>query len=148
MSYDKSQLFEKSFRATRDDTLRYQRELRNYIQKLVKENRPLKPEERDEFIDLVGKALLGCDIYFSSPLYPAISQYLWGQTVYSKISTTADFLRYMAYVENQPKGEYTLSFFWQLALEAVLNVSSRALEVATHISAELVPRAETKAQDW
>jgi hypothetical protein len=142
------QIREAAFRASRDDCLRYQQELRKYFENLIKENRPLKPEERNEYFDLIGKALLGCDIHFPSPLYPAISQYLWGQTVYSKIATTADFLRYMAYVENQPKEKYSLSFFWQLALEAVLNVSGRALETATHISAELIPREETKVHDW
>jgi hypothetical protein len=151
LTYDRSQLFEKSFRATRDDTLRYQRELRDYIGTLIKENRPLKPEERNEYFDLIGKALLGCDIYFESPVAPYNASYLWGQQEYSKIKNVADFLRFMAYVEEQPRDNekgYNLSYFWKLALESILIVSSKSLEVSTHISAELVPRAETKAQDW
>jgi hypothetical protein len=126
---------EVSFRATREDTLMHQRELRHLLESLIREDRPLRPEERDTYADLLGKALLGVDSELPCPVPPASLARHWRQDQYRKVRTAADFLRFLMYADGPGLGE-----MWREALEIVLCCSARALEVATRLSAEMLVR--------
>lgn len=133
---------ELTLRATREDTIRWLTELRNFLQKLAEENRPLKPEERENYFQLVSRALMGIDSTFPSPLPPLELKQIFGEERASKIKTCDTFLRYLA-LTNHPD----MKSLWEKAYEAVIQMEGTVMFQATRMSAERLKYKKAEAHE-
>lgn len=145
----------KSFRATFEDVLVSQEKLRRWLDRLVIESRPLKPEERGPFMQLVGRAMLG-----QGSKIPVLKDYgkPLGMTWQSEnleesveSETAEDYIRFLAYWEGdklvtKSGEEESISTAWKEARQLALKVFSLALNTAASISAERVPYEPTQAE--
>lgn len=145
----------KAFRATLEDTLKAQDDLIQYFEILIAENRPLRPDERKRFLQLVARALLGQgtsirieDTQEGTRYFRFRGSNLPGGTVAKNCD---DLLRFMAFVEKKELdlidgSKRTIGNMWQRCREFTLRALPHALSKAASMSAERVPYEPTLAE--
>lgn len=140
----------KSQRLTFEDARKNLEKLRQWLDKLFDEKRPLRRDERREFIETVDRSLMGLarsvKIGYGPHGIILRSSELRGGTESKNIE---DFLRHMAYfdakVSTDDEGnDNGIEEQWGLAREKLLIASSVVLEAATRLSAE---RSAPKKED-
>lgn len=140
-------------RATVERTKKKQKNLLNWIETLIEENRPLREDERMGFLSLVTDACLG-----EGTKLEATSRHLdnldgvdWkvdGEGSSVDIETYADFLRYAIYEDRKEVGGQPISKMWKKVRACALKIFPYALQVAVRSSAERIPREETKVHKY
>jgi len=149
----------KALRATFEDVLANQERLRKWLDRLVEENRPLKPEERGAFMQLVARAMLGqgSAIKLTSRFGEPVPQ-IWrsDELVDSvMVENAEDFLRCLAYwgedsIQMRRGGEkertVPISEAWKEARQLALRTFPLALAQAAQISPERIPYRGTEAK--
>lgn len=150
-----------AFRATFEDVLICQEKLRKWLDRLVEEDRPLKPEERGPFMQLVGRAMLGQGSRIpirkndrdGSPV-----SFTWHSDEISNditLETADDMIRYLAYwTGGMDKhagmggkgGAVSISQVWKEARQLALKAFSLALAQAASMSIEHVPYEPSKSE--
>ncbi len=130
---------QKSVRLTFEDMRANLEKLREWLDNLFDENRPLRVDERREFFNTVDRALMGLarSVKIQGGLILKSSN-LPGST---KIENIEDLLGFLAYhdgkVSTDDEGEdYNIEELWGLAREKLLVARSVVLEAATRLSQE------------
>lgn len=149
----------KSFRATFEDVLVSQEKLRRWLDRLVTESRPLRPEERGPFLQLVGRSMLGQGSRIPIQKDPRDGKPMsitWcsGELTDSiSLETAEDLIRFLAYWEgdrmataDETGKDVPISEVWKEARQLALKSFSLALAQAASISAERVPYEPTQAE--
>lgn len=127
-------------RASFEDVLANQEKLRKWLDNLVKEDRPLKPEERGPFLQLVARATLGQG--GKIPLVYGDKSLRLHLYTRECASNAEDFFRFIAYYNGQHlelfESKLKPSALWRWARELAFKTFPLALDRATSISAERV----------
>lgn len=150
----------KSFRATFEDVLMSQETLRRWLDRLVDENRLLKPEERSSFMQLVARAMIGQGqrvpiCYWNPDNKPAWWFIHCGElSDIVRLETAEDILRFLAYWDGKGKiylgDEKELGAspakLWKIARQLALKTFPLALAQAAQMSPERIPYEPTLAE--
>lgn len=141
----------KSLRPTFEDTRVNLEKLRGLIDNLVDENRPLRKDERRDFLEVVDRGLMGLGkrTLVEGGLILKSSNLPGGVT----IKNVEDLLRFMAYhdskVDTDNEGvDHGIDELWKIARELVLKATSDVLEDAARMSPEKKVMSPTEAEKW
>ncbi len=130
---------QKSVRLTFEDMRANLEKLREWLDHLFDENRPLRVDERREFFDTVDRALMGLarSVKIEGELILKSSN-LPGSTKIENIEDLFGFLAYHnAKVSTDDEGvDHKIEELWGLAREKLLVARSVVLEAATRLSQE------------
>jgi len=133
-----------SLRRTFQDVLNSQEQLRNVIETLIKENRPLTDEERGDFIRLLGCSTfgLGRNQAFSMKISDRHGMERLGSV--EKIARvlakeTKDHLVFIRELGYNKQGEVSIpiNIFWSALLYHLFDVFPEALDRASAMSKEI-----------
>lgn len=148
----------RSFRATFLDCKNAQQKIIEWIDNLVKENRPIEPKKRFKFARLLANSCLGEDHRVSldgSSLSPVLKKHDWeidgiGQHV--KPQTAGDVARFAMYeTENYlsyGSRKEPIKQLWGTVRALLHRVFPFALRTAIASSQEIVGRGETEIHDY
>jgi len=142
---------ERQSRFTLEDTIRWQTRLRELLQVLIRENRPLTQHEKSMFFEMIPKALLnqgtadpvnlvigkGWFTFASVQSLALRLSDLWSSTV--SLSTTRP---------EKVSVKVQISDLWEFLYEKVVFLCPLATGEAVHISAESVERQQQTAYDF
>jgi hypothetical protein len=142
---------EKQLRMTLQDTLYYQDRLRDLLQQLIRENRPLKQIEKQQFFEMLPKALLSQGAVEPVSLVIKEGWFTFASVQnmalrMSDLHTDKVFLK----TSRPDNVEVTIpiSYLWQFLYDKVLYLYPQACSEAIHISAESVERPHQKSFDF
>jgi hypothetical protein len=143
----------KALRASFEDTMANQEKLRQQLDQLVEENRPLKPEERGPFFERLGRALLGqgAKIPVEKGMHGEPVQQLWGGErgeLNAEVGFTdsESFLRFLGYWASDTWGDKPIAYAWQSARQLAFRIFPLAIAEALRASIERVPYTSAEAQ--
>ena len=130
------------WRATFEDTLNYQEELRDILDEKQKNNSPIKPDERKNFFKLLGRSLLGLDFEKSADI-------LFPDNSILHIDKVGMFIRNLAYLDDETVDKSFLkrydkhnsisvhiSFLWEEIKYILFGIYPEAQRMAVTMSKE------------
>ncbi len=133
----------RAFRATFEDVLLNQTKLISRIDHLINENRPLDPNERLPFLQLLARSTLGLGTKISLN-FDGAKEFIF-EPVDSKIPVrdAEGFMRFLVFFDKQSIvcGDKAIPIgqFWLHARSLVLLTFPLALERASQMSVERIP---------
>lgn len=134
-------------RRTYEDTLAFQKDLRNLIKKKRGENTMLLPEEKKTFGDIFPRAFLSqgknTKVYFDT----ATAKIFLG-TVHSLCLKMMDWKNPIRIKNKGVAVLFQPKHLWSLLYNAMRDVFPKALDEAIHMSAEVERRKETEGYDF
>lgn len=130
------------FRATLEDTKRKQKKFRNKLLELIQENRPLRKDERDDFLDLLADSNFGlgtkeCVFWFSNHKHVKVDnleKFIRDLAYYDKNVVDGDFFFFSLGKYSDYKVE--ISELWKNILSKCHGVNAEALAMSVRISKE------------
>lgn len=139
---------QKQVRLTLHDCLAYQDKMRELMQKLIKDNRPLTKEERTEFYELLPNSLLS-----QGATYPVYFVKEDGWFIFESVQTLAHRIaeiktNNIKLKTNRPKQVeivVTISELWSFLYQKMLYLFPQANSEAIHLSAESIQREQQKS---
>lgn len=134
----------KAFRATFVDVVKAQRILLEWIEQLIQKSKPLPPEHRMGFLELLAKALLGQEqrVQASPKNLGHMRKYDFevdGEGSSVAISNAGDLIRFAIYVEKDSVEGRPISSLWKKVRAMILKIMPFSLDVALRSSVERVP---------
>jgi len=130
----------RAVRATFEDTVNYQGVLLDLLHELVRENRPLRENERHKFIEYVARALMGqgTGIKADGEFRRIVDTELPEGAV---IENAEDVLRFMSLLTarvfcDDEGNEYEIRELWRATRRLVLRVFPLAIKAAAAMSTE------------
>lgn len=136
-----------AIRASFEDCLYNQSALLQYLADLIKDNRPLREDERIPFLEIVARALLGQGTRIPIEMVGRGTEYLRikapdlpGETT---VENADDLLRFLAFTNLKvivgEGGKKSIGELWRMSREFTLRTLPLSLERAAAMSAERVP---------
>ena len=141
----------KQVRLTLEDCLFFQNKLRELLQQLIRENRPLKMNERKPYFDLLPKALLSQGAV--DPVHLVIDK---GWFIFASVQSLAHRMvdlstdKVNMKTTRPEKVDVTIpiSELWQFLYDKVLYLFPQGTSEAIHISAESIERPKQTAYEF
>jgi hypothetical protein len=144
-----------AFRAGFEDLIKVcQKKLLEWLDKLVEENRPLRKDERSDFLELVARSMLGqgTKILLGKTIFGEAKPEKWGGSN-SELSqevmlyNAEDYLRFLAYWTSDKMGimdtdtgkrtgDQPISENWKVARQLALRTFSLAIDKVLSVSPE------------
>lgn len=126
-----------SLRLTFEDCIHFQGVLLGYLEKVIDENRAMHPDERDQFLESVSRALFGDGKRIPGGLILNDSDSSEGVLV----ETAEDLLRLLAFststvFTDDDGSEFTIGEVWKMARKLVLGSFPAAIKKAIAVSFE------------